>query len=256
LTQVRSQEAGADDHRHPPHPPAAPPPPLWVFWSRPEPGGPPGQTRRAIAYRTKAGLDPTKADDWSPVHLLPRTGAYHDRHPFPLDAGAAVELVWSTTRDGGPTVVQSTVDPATLTWGDPQTVGPGPYAARGPAAARTGDGGTLVVYRSNQGIDHDRGALRSRDDRYAGTTIVDTRWRAKLDLRDTPDDFQTYLHDAGAGGVRTDRDRIARDTVGLFLEPGTAEPERVRAAVGRLGQTLPEFLPVTARAVLITPGEG
>jgi hypothetical protein len=231
--------------------------PLWVFWSRSEPGGPPGQTRRGIAYRTKAGLDPT-VSDWSSVRRLPKSGdgAYHDRHPYPLTAGDAIELVWSTTRGGGPTVVRSTVDPATLTWDDPQTVAPGPYAARGPAAARTGDGGTLVVYRSSRGIDHDRGALRSRDDRYAGTATVDTRWGSKLALRDTPDDFQTYLNDAGAGGVRTDRDRVARDTVGLFLEPGTAEPERVRAAVGRLGQTLPEFLPVTARAVLITPREG
>jgi hypothetical protein len=71
--------------------------------------------------------------DWSPVRTVLKSGAgaYHDRQPFALarDDGA-VELVWSTTRDGGPTIVGNTVDPATLTWGTEQTLVDGPYGAR------------------------------------------------------------------------------------------------------------------------------
>lgn len=228
---------------------------LWVFWSRPEPGGPPGQTRRSIAYRVKAALDPTVMD-WSPVRTVPKSGtdAYHDRQPYPIAGdGGAIELVWSTTRDGGPTIVRNTLDPATLTWGTSQVFVGGPYAARGPAAVKRNDGSTLLVYRSNRSVSYDVGALHTLDHRYAGTATVDTRWTAKLALRGTYEDFQTYLHDAGAGHVRTNDDRVARDTVGLFLQPDITDPDEIKAAVARLAETLRDFMPVTARAIFITP---
>ena len=227
---------------------------LWVFWSRQEPGGPPGQTRRSIAYRVKARLDPTVMD-WSPVRTVPKSGAgaYHDRQPYALASeGGAVELVWSTTRDGGPTIVRNTVDPATLAWGTEQILVGGPYAARGPAAVNTGGGTTLILFRSQRSLAHDTGSLHTLDNRYAGTATVDGRWTAKLALRGTYEDFQTYVHDAGAGHVRTD-DRVARDTVGVFLTPDITDPDEICAAIARLAETLRDFMPVTARAVFITP---
>lgn len=227
---------------------------LWVFWSRQEAGGPPGQTRRSIAYRVKAGPDPAVMD-WSPVRTVPKSGdgGYHDRQPYALaSAGGTVELLWSTTRDGGPAVVRNTVNPAAFTWGAEEILVAGPYAARGPAAVDL-DGTTLVLYRSHRSIAYDAGSLHTLDNRYAGTATADSRWTARLALRGAYEDFQTYVYDAGAGRVRTNDDRVARDTVGLFLTPDVTDPDELRVAIGRLAETLRDFMPATARAVYITP---
>ena len=48
----------------------------------------------------------------------------------------------------------------------------------------------------------------------------------------------------------TNEDRITRDTIGLFLTPDTGDPDGgPDHAVSRLANVLPEFMPVTARAV-------
>jgi hypothetical protein len=82
---------------------------------------------------------------------------------------------------------------------------------------------------------------------------VDTTGTAKLALRGAFEDFQTYTYDAGSGGVRRNADRIARDTVGLYLTPDIADPDEIKAIISRLANVLPGFMPVTARAVFITP---
>ena len=51
----------------------------------------------------------------------------------------------------------------------------------------------------------------------------------------------------------TDADRITRDTIGLFVTPDTGDATAVQTAVSRLKAVLPEFMPVTARAVVVTP---
>ena len=166
---------------------------LWVFWSRQESGGPPGQTRRGIAYRVKAQLDPTVMD-WSPVRTVPKSGAgaYHDRHPYAIPGGGAIELVWSTTRDGGPTVVRNTLDPATLTWGTPQTLVGGPYAARARRRWTRGGGTALVVYRSNRSMAYDVGALHTLDQTSRGvhhvhrTSTAKHRFPTPNELSETP----------------------------------------------------------------------
>ncbi|SCL34980.1 hypothetical protein GA0070624_5134 [Micromonospora rhizosphaerae] len=222
---------------------------LWLFRTRHESAGPPGQTRRTIAYRVKQGLDPAAAD-WSPVRTVPKSedGDYHDRYPYARAVSGGVELLWSTTAGGGPTLVAATVDPATNTWSPPRTVAGGPYANRGLAVSGLPGGGSLVLYRSNRSVAHGV----TLDNRYAGTATVDARWTQKLALRGTFEDFQTYLHDARAGRRGT-ANRIARDTVGVFLEPAVTDPDEIRAAMARLAGALPDFLPATTRTVLITP---
>jgi hypothetical protein len=230
---------------------------LWLFWARQEPGGPPGQTRWAVFYRVKAGLDPA-VDDWSPVRPLPRAGAgaRHDRQPAPLlAAGGDIELFFSSDRGGSWSIFANTLDTGAHTWGTATQVTTRPYAERGPLALDTGDG-TLVVFRSNESLARTSdvfGATRTLDHRYGGTTTVDTRDAGKLTLRGTFEDFQTYTYDLGAGGTRTNADRISRDTVGLFLTPDTNDPEEIAAVVSRLGGVLGDFMPVTTRAVFITP---
>jgi phage tail-like protein len=230
---------------------------LWLFWARHEPGGPPGQTRWSVVYRIKQGLDPTAAD-WSPIRALPKTGTggYYDRQPAGLVvAGGNLDVYVSSTQNGGWTVVRNALAAGPLTWGAPQQVVAGPYARRGPLAVDT-PAGTLLMFRSNQSLTYASasfGATRILDDRYAGTTTVDTGWTAKLALRGTYEDFQTYTYDAGHDGKRTNDDRIARDTVGLYLTPGSNDPAEIKDTLSRLAGELPGFLPVTTRAVFITP---
>ncbi|MDT7797392.1 MAG: hypothetical protein QOI78_825 [Actinomycetota bacterium] len=229
---------------------------LWLFWARREPGGPAGQTRWSIVFRAKQGLDPA-VSDWSPIRALPKTTTgYHDRQPAPLAAGGGnIELFWSSTQNGGWSILRNTLDVSALTWGTNQEVVGGPYARRGPLAVDTG-AGTLLAYRSNESVAYDSGtfgATHTLDHRYAGTTTVDTSGSAKLNLRGEFEDFQTYTYDTGTAGVRVNDNRIARDTVGLYLTPAEADEARIPAVVSRLAGALPDFLPVTARPVFITP---
>jgi hypothetical protein len=230
---------------------------LWLFWARHEPGGPPGQSRWTIAYRVKPGLDPAAAD-WSAVRLLPKTLAdSHDREPFPVVAtDGNIEIFWSSTRNGGWSLWRNILDIALFAFGTPQQLSSSPFSHRAPLAVDTGSG-TLLAFRSNASLEYGSavyGATRSVDGRYAGTTTVDTRNAAKLALRGKFADFQTYSYDTGANGVRTNDERVARDTIGLFLTPpGIVTPEETSAVVSSLANALAEFMPITERAVFIVP---
>jgi len=230
---------------------------LWLFWARQEPGGPPGQSRWSIAYRVKQGLNPAAAD-WSAVRLLPKAAAGdHDREPsLVVAAGGNIELFWSSTRNGGWTLWRATLDIAAFTFDPPQQLTKTPFSHRAPIAVDTGSG-TLLAFRSNESLEYGSavyGATRTVDARYGGTTTVNTRNAARLALRGKFEDFQTYTYDAGQNGVRTNNDRVARDTIGLFLTPpGIVDPEQTRATVSRLANALAEFMPITERAVFITP---
>ena len=89
------------------------------------------------------------------------------------------------------------------------------------------------------------GATETVDFRYSGSITVDTRHTAKLALRGRFDDFGTYIYDAGRGGVRTNDDWYARDTVGVYIAAMDAKD------ISRLNEVLEEFMPVTDRAVFI-----
>ncbi|MER2626765.1 MAG: hypothetical protein ABTS22_22890 [Accumulibacter sp.] len=230
---------------------------LWLFWARHEPGGPAGQSRWTIAYRVKQGLDPAAAD-WSPVRLLPKAAPdNHDREPSPLVAADGnLEIFWSSTRNGGWTLWRDSLDIAAFTFGAAVELAGTPFSNRAPLAVDTGSG-TLLAYRSNESLEYTSavyGATRTIDGRYGGTTTADTRNAAKLGLRGEFEDFQTYTYDAGSNGVRTNDDRVARDTIGLFLTPpGIVDPNETKAIVSRLANALAEFMPITERAVFITP---
>jgi len=230
--------------------------PLWLFWARRQAVGTDGLTRWTIAYRSKATLNPALVD-WSPVKTLPKAAALdHDREPLPLAAaGGNIELFWSSTRSGAYGLSSATLGAGTDSWQDARELRDSPYSNRAPAVVQTPQG-TLLVFRSNESIEHQSalfGATRSLDHRHAGSTLADTRNAAKLALRGKFEDFQTYTYDAGSAGVRTNEDRIARDTVGLYLTPDTTDPAALSANLSRLASSIGDFLPVTQRAVLITP---
>jgi hypothetical protein len=225
---------------------------LWLFWSRHDPASA-GQTRWSVAWRVKQGLDPTAAD-WSGVQVLPKGSPdVHDREPAPLPAANGnLELFWASTRGGGWSISHAELTTGTLTWSTPDFIAPGPYSQRAPLAIVTGSG-ALVTYRSNQSLAYQNpvsGAEQTLDGRYAGTTTVRATDTAKLALRGAFEDFQSYTYQ---GGVLTDTDRITRGTIGLFVTPDTSDATAIGAAVSQLTAVLPEFMPVTARAVVITP---
>jgi hypothetical protein len=218
---------------------------LWLFWARHEPNG-----RWTVFYRIKAGLDPA-ANDWSTVRQVPKAGpgAYHDRLPAALPSGNDVELFWSTTQNGGWSVTRNVVNASNGTWGTNQQLTTGPYTRRAPVAVDTG-AGVLLLYRANDSIERHStvyGATSTLDHSAAGTTTVDTGALEKLKLRGKYGDFLTYTYDTG----RADTDRVARDTVGLFLTPTTADQDEIDTGLARLANELPGFMPATARAVLI-----
>lgn len=227
---------------------------LFLFWASRQPRGPAGQTRWTVAYRVKQGLDAT-VSDWSPVRPLPPgDDLFHDREPYPISlAGNELELFWSSTRAGGWSIFASTLDTSSLTWTRAEQVGDDPFSARAPAAVHTGPD-TLLVYRSNASIHH-RDA-HTLDERFAGTTTVDTGNTAKLAMMGTIDDFQSYTNDAGRNGTRTDANRIGLDTVGLYPESAATDPDQMRASISRLRGVLAEFIPIAARAVIVAPTTG
>ncbi|MFD0522067.1 hypothetical protein [Paractinoplanes durhamensis] len=213
---------------------------IWLFWARPEPGGPPGQTRWSIAWRAAQGADPATVT-WSPVRLVPKDNpADHEREPYPLRTPAGdLELFRASTRGAaGWTVARSVLDVAALTWGPAETVTPAAAGSRrAPAAVPLDDGSTLLMLRSAAAVAWGAGTL---DTRYGGTRTVRASDEAARDRRRQFTDDQSYTCRVG---------RTSRETVGVFLPgppPGPDEAER-------LAGVLHEFMPVTAQAVLLKP---
>jgi len=229
---------------------------LWLFWARYDSVPSLGQTRWSIVYRVKQGLDPADSSDWSDVRLLPKAGTddFHDREPtVRLTTGGDIELFWSSNRSGNWSIWESTLNIAGNTWSTPQQITNSAYSERAPLVI-SDDTRTWLVYRSNQSLEYTNtvySATRTLDARYAGTTTFDTRNSAKRALRGQLEDFQTYISDAGRADGRTNDDRIARDTIGLYLETGDADLDEIKAIISRLNNVLPEFMPVAARAVFI-----
>lgn len=229
---------------------------LWVFWARQEPSGA-EQTHYSIVYRVKQGIDPN-VSDWSIIRTLPKVGAddYHDREPAPLlDATGNIELFWSSNQTGNWSVWSNTLDITAHTFGAAaEQITNDPYSQRTPLAIPIG-ADTLLMYRSNESLTYTSqlySATQTVDFRYAGSITADTRNAAVIALRGKFDDFQGYTYDAGLNGQRTNEDWYARDTIGLYLMPDTADPARIAAIKSRINQVLGEFMPITDRAVFFT----
>jgi hypothetical protein len=236
------------------HPTAAPARRFWVFWARQEPAAAPDQTRWTLAYRTRAVTAPDDTG-WSAVEVLSALPpAFHDREPAASVApGGNVELFFSSTRDGSWSLWTRMLDLATETWSAPQAVTGGPHSQRDPLPLRAGTE-TWLFHRANEPRTYRSqvyGATETVDRRDAGSTTAHTANAGKLALRGGFDDFTTYTYDTGPAGGRGDEDRIARDTIGLFVAPGTLDPAAIAAGIARVRQVLGEFMPLTDRAVFV-----
>jgi hypothetical protein len=229
---------------------------IWVLWSRHEPvPEKPGQTRWRVVARFKDGTDLTNVGDWRAISALaPHDESEHDREPAAVvGADGNLEAFWSSTRDGSWSVWKASINVAANTWGTPAPVTGPPFSERAPLPFHLA-GGLMLAYRSNRSVTYPSSiysATRTTDRRYSGSTTVRTTNAAAIALQGTYEDFAAYSYDAGSTAGRTDDDRYAWDTVGLYLEPDTTDRAAIQAARERIRRLLPEFLPATDRAVFI-----
>jgi hypothetical protein len=229
---------------------------LWVFWARTEAIGTTGQHRWRIVYRVKASLNPTTTD-WSAIRALPPGPAEsQDREPAALvKTNGDVELFWSTTRNGSWSLWRATLNRTNHAWGTAEMLVISPYTQCDPLPIPR-DAGTMLVYHANESVRYTStvyGATETVDMRYAGSTTIDVRNTAKRALGKEKKfgDFQTYTSDVGQNGKRTDEDRYARETVGLYLTPDTSDQALIQRNQNLLRNALREFLPAPVRTVFI-----
>lgn len=234
---------------------------LWVFWAGKDSTVEPDRTRWQIAYRVKQGINPNSSD-WSVIRALPKDAAdpdYHDREPAAIvNADGDIEVFQSSNRGGSWSIWRNTLDAAAHTWSAGEQVTDSPYSQRDPVSLPA-DGGTLLVYRSNESLPYKSGvygATETVDFRYAGSTTARTRDSGKIALRGKFEDFQTYTYDAvGKNGKRTDEDWYARDTIALYIKPDTVDAEKIERGISRIDKVLREFMPITDRAVFIAQSD-
>jgi hypothetical protein len=207
-----------------------------------------------VAARAKNGIDPTDPTDWTPIDTLTGGDALrNDREPAGIAVpDGSIHVVLASTRGGGWGVYRTrlTVDP--LAFAAPQLITDPPFSHRYPVPLALGADGEpdLVCVRSNRSLHHPSDGLpngSSADRRWSGSTTVRVADADAIALRDSYEDHATYTFDTG----RSDDDRYARDTVGLFPDT-TDTPAQISAGRKRLHAAIPEFIPVTCRAVLIS----
>ncbi|MCZ6673173.1 MAG: hypothetical protein O7C75_09560 [Verrucomicrobia bacterium] len=230
---------------------------IWVFWARKDLTAAPERRRWTVVYRVKRRIDPT-VSDWSVIRSLPKDfpdSEYDDNEPAALvNADGNIEVFWNSNRGGSWSIVQNILDAREHTWGTSELTTDNPYSQRNPLPIAS-DEGLLLIFRSNESLTYHSkvyGATETVDFRYAGCTTVDTRNAAKISLRDTFDDFQTYTYAVGEKGKRTNDDQYARDTIGLYLTPDTSDQDEIDATILRIEKVLEEFMPITDRTVFIT----
>lgn len=226
---------------------------IGVLWAGRVPvPGQPEQSRWRVAARFKDGSDPAVATDWTPVITLPGADDLrHDREPAAhVTPGGAVQVLFSSTRDGGWSARRSGIGLDPLAWNASQALTGPPFSERAPLPLSLADSGQIdaIVVRSNRSLvrsSSTHAATVTVDRRWSGSTTVRVRDTGALNLRGSYDDHLTYTYETG----RTDADRFARDAVGLFLDSGGAPPGDIQDTRERLRQVLPEFMPATDRAV-------
>ena len=212
---------------------------LWLFWARHEPGGPPGQTRWSVAWRVKQGLDPT-AQDWSTVQAAAegRDRCVHDRQPAPLlTADGNLELFGQLDAERRlddqsrrtPSRPGRSPGAPRCRWWVHRTRAAGPAGRRHRQRRYAGHAAGVPVQPEPDVPSDTFGATQILDDRYAGTTTVDTTGTAKLALHGRSRTSRRTPTTPGGGAHAPTTDRIARDTIGLYLTPGTTDLDEVKA---------------------------
>ena len=227
----------------------------WVFWARKERAGDSARMHWTVVYRIKDGIDPANVSDWGEIRTYPKDPSipdYHDREPACMvNADGNIELFWSSNRSGSWSIWQNTLDIHGENWDASQQNTDSIYSQRDPLPFSIDDR-TLLFYRSNESISYTSqvyGATETTDFRHAGSTTLHARDAGKIAMHGKFEDFQTYTCDVGL----KDNDWYSRGTVGFYLTTNVVNAENIGSGINRINSILAEFMPVTTRAVFITP---
>ena len=233
---------------------------IYVCWSRQADISTAGLRRSQVVYRVKANSNFDGAN-WSPIRELPKdttSDNHHDREAYlTFTSTGQPEVFWSSDRaDSGWSIWRGVItNLATNTWDQIERITPGETSQYGALPIPIGNR-LLLFYRSNRHVTYQSDVYRSaqsHDLRYSGSTALKVRHVQKNQLNEVAPvmDSQCYTYDTGENNVRDDADRIARDTVGVFLQAQTYTEEAIAQEVARLRPVVAEFMPVTDRAVFI-----
>ena len=211
----------------------------------------------ALAYRVPGQGKPEPAYDGLERDPRPaaRPAESQDREPAALvKTNGDVELFWSSTRNGSWSIWRATVNRTTHTWGTAEMLINSPYTQCDPLPIPIATG-TMLVYHANESVTYTStvyGATETVDHRYAGSTTIDVRNTAKWALWGKFGDLQTFTSDVGQNGERTNANRYARETVGLYVTPDTTDQAVIQRNQNLLRNALREFLPAPVRTVFVT----
>ncbi len=218
---------------------------IWVCWSR-------KKTATGlwnVFYRTTANLNFNTLvnADWTETELTAVPADYDNREPFAILEGAGLELYFTSNRRHGWHVWAKTVTLGAQ--GADAQITTGQFSRRAPivlaASARK-----QLYFRSNESLRYNSSFYPSAetiDARYSGSTFVDTRNPNKISLRLNIEDVQRYTYDTQKG----ERNWYARDTVGFYLTPDTADQALVLRRREQMEAQLRRFLPMPVRPVII-----
>ncbi|MBI1424584.1 MAG: hypothetical protein GC149_14150 [Gammaproteobacteria bacterium] len=228
-----------------------------VFWSREDPTSDPALIRKHLVYRVKNNIV-LNATGWSTIRAVPKDSVndnHGDKDPFAIVHGGQVELFWSSERGSAGWSIWHGIltNVGSNTWTGMAALSSSPYSQSAPNVIMTGTL-THVLFRANQHRQYDSRVYRKtafNDFRYSGAVLLNVRNREHINRIQSFEDTVCYTYDTGQQGVRDDSNRIARDTLGVFLDAGTYDVNVLENGIQRLRPVVQEFMPITDRAVFI-----
>jgi|GEM_PF-3376038 len=238
-----------------------PTPLIYVFWSRPATTSLPGQVRWEVAYRVKEDFN-LDSGNWTGVQNLPKdlvSDDHDDCEPWAIVIDDQVEVFFSSNRDlFGWSLWQNRLnDYTTNNWNGEMILYQDSYAQRNPMPVIDGEQ-VILFHRNNRHVQYTSEvyqASESNDLRYSGGLSLDQREFLKHQYIGGFFDHVCYSYDTGKNNKRSDNNKIARDTLGLFLETDTYDSAKIQAGIERLRPVIDEFIPLTDRSVFVTESD-
>ncbi|MBL7189111.1 MAG: hypothetical protein ISS70_22520 [Phycisphaerae bacterium] len=225
---------------------------IWLFWSRKKANG----RWNVLHRRIDNPALPNAPANWGAVsELLPALTDYDNREPAAiLNSDGSVELYFSSNQADGWNIWSTVIPPDPQNPAEEIDLGQAnhqrQFTHRAPMALGGGNQPVTLWFRSNRSQVYPSDVyqgIETKDARYAGSTTVDTRNRAKMILRRDIEDIQHYTYDTR----KTEAGWYARDTVGVFTISDTFDPEATSRHLDMLKDGTKRFLPIQLRPVFI-----
>ncbi|MGB8508490.1 MAG: phage tail protein [Pyrinomonadaceae bacterium] len=217
---------------------------LWVFWSRKKSNG-----LWNVFYRTTTNLNFAALTDadWTERELAAVPPDYDNREPQAIvHSPTEVELYFTSNRNNGWQVWTKLITAAAQ--GADSVITSGQFTSRAPFALSVNKQLRKLYLRTNRSEEYVSSfypAALTVDNRYSGSTTVDTRNAIKISQRNNFSDVERYTYDTDKGATNW----YARDTIGIFLTPDTVNQALVIRRRNQIESVLRKFLPIQLRTV-------